>query len=286
MLTTCPECRTTFRIDRAKLEARRGLVRCGACRTVFNAYESLLPDLEAPPATVPAQDDRLLSLPPLPAAEVAAVTPPDGGGFAAPEAAASAIAGVVTVPEASNVAAGSADAILLSALPVHAAPAPERSPWLTAMFGSLSLLLGLVLIVQAAYFLRGPLIETWPVLRPGYVMACEALGCNIPLARRLDSLRVEASSLETDPEQPSRARLRVSFSNRSETTQAWPHLLLRLTDLRGAPQAQRIFSPKDYLPQDKAEPSGMAAMSEVEVWLDLDLGGLTAAGYEVRPHYP
>ncbi len=285
MLTTCPECRTTFRIDHAKLEARRGLVRCGACRTVFNAYDSLLPDFEAPPAPVPAQDDGLLSPPPPPAAEVAAVTPPDGD-LAAPEPAASALAGPVTGPGASDVAADSTDAILLSALPVRAAPAPERTPWLTAAFGALSLLLGLALIGQAAYFLRGPLIETWPVLRPGYVMACEALGCGIPLARRLDSLRVEASSLETDPEQPSRARLRVSLSNRSETVQAWPHLLLRLTDLRSAPQAQRIFSPKDYLPQDMAEPSGMAAMSEVEVRLDLDLGGLTAAGYEVRPHYP
>jgi predicted Zn finger-like uncharacterized protein len=47
MQTTCPECRTTYRIAQAQLSLRRGLVRCGHCNAVFNAYDSLLPDLGA-----------------------------------------------------------------------------------------------------------------------------------------------------------------------------------------------------------------------------------------------
>jgi len=53
MLTTCPECRTTFRVSQPQLEARRGLVRCGSCRAVFNAYDTLLPEFQAPDAAKP-----------------------------------------------------------------------------------------------------------------------------------------------------------------------------------------------------------------------------------------
>lgn len=49
MRSTCPECRTTFRVTQAQLGARRGLVRCGQCRAVFNAYDTLLPELEEAP---------------------------------------------------------------------------------------------------------------------------------------------------------------------------------------------------------------------------------------------
>ncbi len=59
MLTTCPECRTTFRVTQDHLGLRRGLVRCGHCGVVFNAYDSLLAELVAPPD----QPDRHEALP-------------------------------------------------------------------------------------------------------------------------------------------------------------------------------------------------------------------------------
>ena len=50
MQTTCPECGTTFRVYQTQLGLRRGLVRCGHCNAVFNAYDTLQPELEeAPP---------------------------------------------------------------------------------------------------------------------------------------------------------------------------------------------------------------------------------------------
>ena len=49
MQTSCPECRTTFRVSQEQLGLRRGLVRCGTCNAVFNAYDTLLPELEGAP---------------------------------------------------------------------------------------------------------------------------------------------------------------------------------------------------------------------------------------------
>jgi Protein of unknown function (DUF3426). len=40
--TRCPECQTTFRVTEQQLALRDGQVRCGRCRTVFNAYSTLV----------------------------------------------------------------------------------------------------------------------------------------------------------------------------------------------------------------------------------------------------
>ena len=44
MKTCCPNCQTIFRITPEQLKARAGRVRCGQCRTVFNALDALLED--------------------------------------------------------------------------------------------------------------------------------------------------------------------------------------------------------------------------------------------------
>lgn len=67
MLTTCPECHTSFRVSQTQLDQRRGLVRCGRCSAVFNAYDTLLPEL-----ATPAQETAALS----PAEDRAAEPPP------------------------------------------------------------------------------------------------------------------------------------------------------------------------------------------------------------------
>jgi predicted Zn finger-like uncharacterized protein len=41
MITTCPQCQTAFQISAEQLSAKAGLVRCGACRQVFNGYHAL-----------------------------------------------------------------------------------------------------------------------------------------------------------------------------------------------------------------------------------------------------
>ncbi|MDZ7805402.1 DUF3426 domain-containing protein [Thiohalophilus sp.] len=62
MLTCCPACRTCFRITEAQLAVAQGKVRCGKCKTVFNARQHLQPvPGQSPPAsstasTTPAGD--------------------------------------------------------------------------------------------------------------------------------------------------------------------------------------------------------------------------------------
>ncbi|HRF05277.1 DUF3426 domain-containing protein [Accumulibacter sp.] len=63
MKTCCPGCQTIFRVTSEQLKVRAGKVRCGQCRRVFNALDSLLDDAET-----------LLIAAPLPEAALAAET--------------------------------------------------------------------------------------------------------------------------------------------------------------------------------------------------------------------
>ncbi|WP_269532803.1 DUF3426 domain-containing protein [Chitinimonas sp. BJYL2] len=86
-VTRCPNCRTSFRITDAHLNAFEGKVRCGRCAFVFNALEHLggaqaVPATEVPsspgtgqtpiPAPIPAP--ALVVPPPAPEPVIAAVT--------------------------------------------------------------------------------------------------------------------------------------------------------------------------------------------------------------------
>lgn len=49
LATRCPHCQTTFRVAHDQLKLRAGLVRCGACKEIFNGVEHLLPTSAPPP---------------------------------------------------------------------------------------------------------------------------------------------------------------------------------------------------------------------------------------------
>jgi len=58
LATRCPHCHTTFRVVHDQLKLRAGLVRCGACKEIFNGVENLLAPPPAADATSPAADTQ------------------------------------------------------------------------------------------------------------------------------------------------------------------------------------------------------------------------------------
>jgi len=284
MLTTCPECHTSFRVTQEHLGLRRGLVRCGHCTVVFNAYDSLLAELVTPPdepdkieeaappfVEAPSEDEA-------PELEVAPLVPE-------PEPPTT-----VGGPLAGRIANSMADeetseSILLSELPtrIKRATPTGRPRFILKLLAAL--LLGGLLLLQMAVFLRAEIASVLPATRPLLHALCQPLNCVVPLLRQLDKTAIAASSLEHDAENKSRARLSLLLANRSGQIQTWPHIVLTLTDVRDAPVAQRVFAPKEYLAKDARLEAGMAAGEEQEIRLDLDTGTLAATGYKLDLAY-
>ena len=296
MLTSCPECHTTFRVTQAHLGLRRGLVRCGHCRVVFNAYDSLLAELVAPPhepdkiedAAAPARETASESeVPELAVALEAPEPPAQPPARLPPRLRPRPTETAEPVPLVSPVVEETSESILLSELPTRrvrpAAPAGHLRFFLQLLA---ALLLGGLLLLQLLIFLRSELAAALPATRPLLQALCRPLDCVVPLPRQLDKTAIAASSLEHDAENKSRSRLSLLLANRSGQAQTWPHIVLTLTDVRDAPVAQRVFAPRDYLPPDVGREAGMAAGEEREIRLDLDTGTLAATGYALDLAYP
>ena len=62
MITRCPNCSTTFRVQPQQLQARNGTVRCGQCAHVFDGFKTLDTLADAPtPTAQPAVEPPVVA---------------------------------------------------------------------------------------------------------------------------------------------------------------------------------------------------------------------------------
>ena len=315
MQTSCPECHTTFRVSQEQLGVRRGLVRCGRCNAVFNAYDALMPELEEPPLVAPEPVPDALSVEGFASGpvqdEMPAWEPAQARGlseslaetlaepFSAPPARAPVDAAATALLESDRQsvtepipeptappAVETADSILLSELPTRR-PAGLPLPLgqrLALGFAGVALLV--LLVVQITVFLRAELAAALPASRPLLAALCQPFGCTVPLPRQLGREAIASSNLEHDGEQKSRVRLTLLLANRTDQAQAWPVISLTLTDLRETAVARKLFPPRVYLAGDDELADGLGSGREREIRMDLDIGNLAATGYALDLVHP
>lgn len=103
--------------------------------------------------------------------------------------------------------------------------------------------------------------------RPLVATACGVLGCEVPPWREPAAITLVSREVRPHPAQPDALRVRASFRNDARWAQAWPRLVLVLSDVNGRPVAARAFEPDEYLgaaPPALLEP-GQAADIEFDI---------------------
>ena len=252
MVTSCPACATTFRLQQEQLTARQGKVRCGKCDEVFDAYKTLAsyPDepLPEPPPAVESGEPRIRE--PAPVQAMLDIDPALG-----------------------------------PALATVAGSATTRNPRTDRRLRVAAVLLSIALLLQIAYVLRVPLATGAPSIRPALEQMCALLGCTVPLPKRTDVLAIESSDLQVDPKRPGVIVLTAALRNRGSMPVQMPALELTLTNAQDQPIARRIFLPKDYLERAPEASAGMRAAHEINVRIELATGELKAAGYRLFLFY-
>jgi len=303
MKTRCTSCQTVFRVTPEQLKARGGQVRCGQCRAVFNALDSLLdgsgepsgPTGSAPPPPPPpafpeiVPPDLIAAIepPPQPLEEPLpsgirqdAPPPPEGNGPPSPVIVPAPPATDPILPRDTTEIPGYSK-WAEGALSAPAQPAPAASRRLLAF---VLLLLCLALVVQLLFHYRGPLARNAPALRPALELLSGVAGATIPLPRDAELVGIEASDLQIDARRGKLLTLQATLRNRAPYAQEWPLLELSLTDTGDNAIVRRIFQPAEYLPEG-AEPA-FAAGADVALRLWIDAGGTEAAGYRLYVFYP
>lgn len=161
-------------------------------------------------------------------------------------------------------------------------PATPRRlrPWVWVTASGLLLLL---LLAQTSYFLRDTLASRLPQTRPALEQACAMLGCTLSLPKNLALLQIVGSDLQT--EASGRLKLTLTLGNRAGHAQAWPMLVLTLTDQHNRPLARRSFAPSEYLGDAKRITAGIPPRSEQVLDLPLTVRDLTPMGFDLKISY-
>jgi hypothetical protein len=114
--------------------------------------------------------------------------------------------------------------------------------WMPATIAALSLLLLLqVLLADRA---RLAMDAGW---RPWLSSLCGVVGCALPPWREPGAFSLLARDVRPDPARPGVLRASATFRNDARWAQAWPHVVLTLSDVDGRAIGRRAFAPHEYL---------------------------------------
>src|SRR6266403_568170 len=296
LAASCPHCRALFRVVADQLKLRGGLVRCGACRHVFDAIGSLSyvddhalmqkraeapiggaalpgPAVVAAPASRPQRPrETVAPAPAKPAAPAGyrnvLVTPETGP------------PGTATRPqeEASELEAP-------SFLPTESQVRQQR---ITRALAIACIPLSLLAAIQIGLAMRDDALEAWPSPRPTLLSACRLYACKVAWPAHAELLTIIGSELAAIPGTDV-IELNAALRSRANFIMGLPALEVTLTDTLNRTIARKVFLPVDYL-ASSGEPSsriddGLAPCSDLSVRLVFEARGLNAAGFVLYPFY-
>ncbi len=159
----------------------------------------------------------------------------------------------------------------------------QGSTWLWSVLVGLAL--G-ALIVQSTYLFRQDIANQWPESRSWFLLACEHLGCEMPLPADISAIRITTSDLESEPNRPGRYVLHAQIRNDARHAQTHPHLELTLTDSRGTPVVRRVLTPAEWV-GDTDLSTSFGADSTFSLRLPFSApDAREAAGYRLYAFYP
>ena len=148
----------------------------------------------------------------------------------------------------------------------------------------------LAISLQAIYLYRNDLAATAPALRPYLERACQVIGCDVQYPKHAERISIQASTLQQEARDQegsdvSRFKLRFTLQNRFNKPQAWPYLLVLLTDASGTVVVRKAVPPVDYVPKQLLD-TPFKSQQEAHFVVDLQVKGLTISGFEIDKFYP
>ncbi|TBR36760.1 MULTISPECIES: zinc-ribbon and DUF3426 domain-containing protein [Dyella] len=260
MYAQCPDCLTVFSMDAETIAQARGLATCGHCGIEFDALTTLSSHL--PPEPFQELPVRALSGG-IPQLESAVYRP-------RPEPPAIAESTSTHEPETGE------DFTQLVFAPkfVQRTRRDRRWPWVLAC-----LVLLILLGIQLAWAKREALVAD-ATTGPWLKQACSSLGCQLPLVRDTEKLRLLARDVQAHPSVPGALLITATVSNDADFDQPWPVVAVTLSDVNGKRLAMRRLRPLEYLGDGASVQHGLAAGSTAALVLEVDDPGNKAVAFE------
>ncbi len=243
LTTQCPQCATTLQADIALLQRSNGWARCGRCHFLFDVVNhvgipTLTPAAEPAdsgeaPADTPNESTNLSDLSDVSASDDVVVDQLF-------EKVVTGFDPALNTPQSERIEA-------IDRLPL-VEPPPIANPSASALWRAvLNILIGLLLfalIGQLLYLQRDHLQERWPNASVQLLRMCQPVGCEVPLKRDLNAVKIISSSVV----QLSGGvlQLNVVIENGSTEPIETPEVWLSLANADGIAFAAQGFGPDDW----------------------------------------
>ena len=243
LTTQCPQCATTLQADIALLQRSNGWARCGRCHFLFDVVNhvgipTLTPAAEPAdsgeaPADTPNESTNLSDLSDVSASDDVVVDQLF-------EKVVTGFDPALNTPQSERIEA-------IDRLPL-VEPPPIANPSASALWRAvLNILIGLLLfalIGQLLYLQRDHLQERWPNASVQLLSMCQPVGCEVPLKRDLNAVKIISSSVV----QLSGGvlQLNVVIENGSTEPIETPEVWLSLANADGIAFAAQGFGPDDW----------------------------------------
>ncbi len=149
---------------------------------------------------------------------------------------------------------------------------PGTAPWQWLAM----LVLAVVLLLQVILADRARLASD-PAWRPLLVNLCGMLGCTLPPWREPGAFTMLSRDVRPLAGVPGALQAQATFRNEARWTQAWPLLLVSLSDADGRVVGARVFRPDEYLAE--APQAGLAPGQSAQVLLQLREPGASVVAF-------
>lgn len=164
----------------------------------------------------------------------------------------------------------------------------SQKTWMTPVWGVLTAIGLIVLLLQGVYVYRSQLANAFPGLRPSLEAACQKAGCAVPYERQIHAITITGSALRASAateDGVSQLTLEATLRNTHERPQEWPTLVLDLKDASGTVVVRRNLSPEAWVPGDLRS-GPFPAGREITVQVPVSVRGVQANGYQLDKFFP
>jgi predicted Zn finger-like uncharacterized protein len=290
-VTQCPHCRAKFRVRDEHVRAHSGLVRCGACRGIFDArlnlVEGRLVEFEEDADTFGSPNTIMQGVP------AVAHAPTVDDGNATPSASTQTAAASSGERERSytNASAATDSASKGRANDVDRSDYDWRAPTRPLSriqkigYAFVALIATIALVAQTAYWFRDELASRYSQLAKPLALVCERIGCKVSPPKKSEALGFVGSELAADAAHRGLHIFSATLRNTGSYSVAFPSLILTLEGVGGAPIARKVFTPEQYAPANASLQRGIDAGADLEIKLYLDVSPTVPVGFKADHAY-
>lgn len=168
------------------------------------------------------------------------------------------------------------DAPSFAAAPRAVGPRASKGLWLA--IGVLLVTLITMLLIAGRHSLAADART-----RPLAERTCAWLGCTLAPWQDMRAFRMLEHDMHADPAIPGALRVQAGFRNEAPWPQAWPQLVLTLSDANGQPLAQRALAPREYLDGQHPALIGAGQTASVQFTVREPARSAVAFGFAFQP---